>query len=815
MRRQRPRPVRLCKATSNPAGSPDAAAKDCDSAVHRLLYAVWAFFLLCLFALPAAAQPPEEGTPSTNQTAETTIAKVEADLQAARQKRADGPSRPLAYLVAEGIATPEERDEWLLLMNLRIGSLEKQLDAVRNLGFEIQSREEVKAQAEAWSGFAQAPPYSIDFIDDLWAQLVARQQDMEAAQIARNLMATQTEVLRAQLTESQQTSRQAQEHASRTSGDATQDQARLKWLSELATERVQTTLATLGQYAAILKYNNETQTILKLKIDLLQRQIAQATNASPLTQEDLDSKLSANHAKRVALEHELSVAIESEQKARALVDKARVELQQRQTEAATGNADDEARIEFAQDMLEARRAQMETALLRQEALRLLLDATLGADRIWRARFEVAHDPGLQRLREMRTVLDDTGRRVKLWKEYLDNSLDAAKGLASAAEKRMAASEKDSLERTIAEAMVDASLERRTLYERMQSEIKQIELLLLRWRQEVEARDATVPRSERVKDVVQRLLEGLAAFWHLEVFAVQDTIEVDGQKVTGSSSVTVGKVATVILILTLGLWIAAQASARISGLVRNRLDMSITAAALLERGLYITAVIALLLTALDIVNIPLTVFAFLGGAIAIGVGFGAQNLINNFISGLIMLIERPISLGDLVEVEGVRGRVRNIGARCSIISRADGIDMLVPNSSFLEKNVTNLTLINSQLRVAVKVGVAYGSPLRDVTRLLKEAAASHGKVLKEPEPLILFEDFGDDALLFSVEIWVNVSPQTDSRVVASDLRYMIERLLREAGIEIAFPQRDVHLDQRRPLEVVVKPGNAESDNHAGT
>lgn len=815
MRREGYREPRLCEATGGTADPFTALTQGCRNAIAWLLYAARAFFLLYLTTLPAVAQTPADGTPSSDQTAETTAAKVEADLQAARQKRTAGPSRPLAYLVAEGIATAEERDEWLLLMNLRIGSLEKQLDAVRNLSFEIQSREEVKAQAEAWSGFAQVPPYSIDFIDDLWAQLVARQLDMEAAQIARNLMTTQTEVLRTQLTALQQASRQAQEYASRTAAAATQEQARLNWLSELATERVQTNLATLGQYAAILKFTSETQAILKLKIDLLQRQIAVATEVSPLTQEDLDSKLSANHAKRVALEHELSVAVESEQKARAQVDKARAELQQRQTESAPGNADDQARIEFAQAMLDARRAQMETALLRQEALRLLLDATLGADRVWRARFEVAHAPALQRLREMRAAMDDIDRRVRLWKEYLDNSLEAAKGLSSAAENRMAASGKDSLERTIAEAMVDAYQERRTLYERMQSEIKQIELLMLRWKQEVEAKDASASRSEHIQDTLLRLLSGLAAFWHLEVFAVQDTIEVDGQKITGSSSVTVGKLATVILILTLGLWIAAQASARISGLVRSRLDLSITAAALLERGLYITAVIALLLVALDIVNIPLTVFAFLGGAIAIGVGFGAQNLINNFISGLIMLIERPISLGDLVEVEGVRGRVRSIGARCSVISRADGIDMLVPNSSFLEKNVTNLTLTNTQLRIAIKVGVAYGSPLREVMRLLKEATAEHGKVLKDPEPLILFEDFGDNALTFSVEFWVNVSPQTDSRVVASDLRFMIERLLREAGIEIAFPQRDVHLDQKRPLEVVVKPGSAESGNHAGT
>jgi len=298
----------------------------------------------------------------------------------------------------------------------------------------------------------------------------------------------------------------------------------------------------------------------------------------------------------------------------------------------------------------------------------------------------------------------------------------------------------------------------------------------------------------------------AEIWNLEVFAVKDTIVVEGREVTGSSSITVGKLITVILILTLGLWIASLASSRISLLLRKRFDMSKTAATLLERGLYILSIVILILLALDIVNIPLTVFAFLGGALAIGIGFGAQTLINNFISGLILLIERPISLGDLVEVEGVRGRVGNIGARCSRIRRADGIDMLVPNSAFLEKNVTNLTLTDTKLRVSIKIGVAYGSPLREVTRLLQQAVEEHGKVLKDPIPLVMFEDFGDNALMFAVEFWVNVTTQTDFRVVASDLRFMIERLFRETGIVIAYPQRDVHLDQTRPLEIVVKTGD---------
>jgi small-conductance mechanosensitive channel len=107
-------------------------------------------------------------------------------------------------------------------------------------------------------------------------------------------------------------------------------------------------------------------------------------------------------------------------------------------------------------------------------------------------------------------------------------------------------------------------------------------------------------------------------------------------------------------------------------------------------------------------------------------------------------------------------------------------------------------------------VAYGSPLREVTRLLEQVVVGHGKVLDDPPPLILFEDFGDNALMFVLDFWVNVTAQADFRVVASDLRYMIERQFREAGIAIAYPQRDVHLDQMRPLEVVVRTGVSAPD-----
>ncbi len=209
-------------------------------------------------------------------------------------------------------------------------------------------------------------------------------------------------------------------------------------------------------------------------------------------------------------------------------------------------------------------------------------------------------------------------------------------------------------------------------------------------------------------------------------------------------------------------------------------------------------------ALRFANIPLTVFAFLGGAIAIGVGFGSQNILNNFISGLILLAERPIRLGDLIQLENLYGNVVRIGARSTRVRTGNNLDIVVPNSKFLENNVVNLTLGDDKYRTHVAVGVAYGSPTRDVSRLMKHAVEEHGRILDRPEPIVLFSDFGDNALIFEVHFWVTVRSVMDRLRIESDIRFRIDHLFSEAGVVIAFPQRDVHFDTDSPFDVRLLP-----------
>ena len=200
--------------------------------------------------------------------------------------------------------------------------------------------------------------------------------------------------------------------------------------------------------------------------------------------------------------------------------------------------------------------------------------------------------------------------------------------------------------------------------------------------------------------------------------------------------------------------------------------------LLQRVFYFFAMAILLFTTLDLMNVPITTFAFLSGAIAIGFGFGAQNIINNFISGWILMWERPIRIGDFLEVEEAKGIVEEINTRSTRIRRVDGVHLLIPNSKLLENTVVNWTLIDSLVRTSITVGVAYGSPVKKVAELILQATNEQKLVVTAPKPVVTFEDFGDSALMFEVMFWLDSSVEGGLRVMKSNIRFHLEELFEE-------------------------------------
>jgi small-conductance mechanosensitive channel len=185
---------------------------------------------------------------------------------------------------------------------------------------------------------------------------------------------------------------------------------------------------------------------------------------------------------------------------------------------------------------------------------------------------------------------------------------------------------------------------------------------------------------------------------------------------------------------------------------------------------------------------LTVFA---GAVGVGVGFGLQNIASNFISGLVILAERPITVGDRVEVAGIAGQVQHIRARSTVIVTNDNITMIVPNTKFIDSPVTNWTYGDPRVRFRLPVGVAYGSDVNKVREALLAAASENPNTLKDPAPSVFLEKFGENSIDFELVVWSSEMSYRPLRY-RSDLNFAMEEKLREAGIEIAFPQRDLHI-----------------------
>ena len=201
-------------------------------------------------------------------------------------------------------------------------------------------------------------------------------------------------------------------------------------------------------------------------------------------------------------------------------------------------------------------------------------------------------------------------------------------------------------------------------------------------------------------------------------------------------------------------------------------------------------------AFQAVGLDLSSLAIVAASVGVGVGFGLQNIINNFVSGIIILAERPISIGDRIDVAGVAGRVTKIQLRSTTVVTNDNITMIVPNADFISNTVTNWSHGDPKVRIRVPIGVAYGSDLKLLQRLLLEAAEEHPKALRDPSPVVLFTEFGDSSLNFELGVWTQEMTATPIHFT-SQMNFIIEKKLRENDIEIPFPQRDLHVRSGLP------------------
>lgn len=204
----------------------------------------------------------------------------------------------------------------------------------------------------------------------------------------------------------------------------------------------------------------------------------------------------------------------------------------------------------------------------------------------------------------------------------------------------------------------------------------------------------------------------------------------------------------------------------------------------------------LIIGLQTAGVNLNSLLVLGGAVGIGVGLGLQTLANNFVSGLVLLFERPIKLGDRVEVGGVLGDVVRMAGRSTWVRTNENVVIIVPNSEFISSRVVNWTANDRRVRFSLPVGVSYNSSPSKIRDILLATARNHTDVLEDPSPDVLFLGFGDSALNFELRVWTVQQVQTP-KTLASDLYFAVFENFRKEGIEIPFPQRDVHVKSVPP------------------
>ncbi|WP_340123783.1 mechanosensitive ion channel domain-containing protein [Methylobacter svalbardensis] len=761
------------------------------------------FAVMLSLMLPVNAQ----ALPGLNQSSAEPATQAEAPSLSAREtelkaRRTQIRERRAAVAqdqaVMSAAANADEWAEYKRLLNLLDNAYESHLDALNKLRVIRENRHDLQQKSAAWVNFSEPPPYSIDFVDDQWQQVRLKDRELEAARLEQAMLESLLESQRQAFQSSAQNQRKFSEQLETASSEHID---RARWLQELNTLRNQQDEARLAALDADREIREEQLAHLINERAFLQRKAQTASLGSPMTADDRDKMLAQLAELRLALDAETAQAITTNQADQAQVQQARDELRQARerlssSKLVSGEGPDHEVVRL-QQILDTAIAEAEASASNLKVLRLLAQSLVGRRNIWELHYQVDHTEDFTLLDNAAFQTKQGLDRIALWRKYLRSDLDTNRRRLDAQENRLANWQAEYGDRALETRKLTAYASQEAMLKRGVAEADDLDAHIRNLQESLQGRLQGGSFKERVQAFSAHAIELAGALNDFELLTIEDKITVEGREIVGKRSVTVGKIFQILSIFAIGLWLIVRITTYGRSKVRYLQPGRASAALLGLRLFSLIAVIAIFAFALVRVHIPLTVLTFLGGTLAIGVGFGAQNILNNFISGLILLMERSIKIGDIVEVEGVLSRVTHIGSRCCQVHRFDGIDMLIPNSSFLEKSVTNWTLSDHTLRCSVTVDTAYGAPSRQAMALVERAAAEHHQVMKNPVPEVYLQEFGADALNLRLDFWIDLHVQPNRYRVMSDIRLRIEELFAREGIAISFPQRDVHLDIVNP------------------
>jgi potassium-dependent mechanosensitive channel len=280
-----------------------------------------------------------------------------------------------------------------------------------------------------------------------------------------------------------------------------------------------------------------------------------------------------------------------------------------------------------------------------------------------------------------------------------------------------------------------------------------------------------------------MINFLYEFWTFSIYS------------TKSFSLTAGHLITGILVLVVGIIVSSLIKKLIDKKLSNLALTNETEVVVIKKIAYYTSLIIFIYFALSILDIPLSTLSFLVGGIGIGLGFGLKGYISNFISGLVIIIERPFKIQDVVDIKGNIGRIVDISLRSTRIHTEENIDIILPNNVVLESAIENWTKDDNTVLTFIPIQLDYDVDIEKATKLMKTAASNVKGILKKPEPFVLFNEHGAYSLNFKVYFAVKIKNKLERWTYESEVNYSLNKILRENNISIAYPTTNINLNKQ--------------------
>lgn len=697
--------------------------------------------------------------------------EVQTELNAVRQ-----------FLTSKNLVDTvrEVQQERQTLLEQMIRGYDEQLNDVQRFTEARQRHADTVRDNNEWNGITEPPPYSLFLADQMWDGVYSIEHAVEGLQSQRELLTLRFDQAREALAMAEEHLRQASERLEAAKASGYLDRERR--LHDLATLRTREASVLLEAAQFSQKRVEEELDGTQARLAFEQRRLDAVSAHVIFTENDLAKIRSRLNNEHLHLEEQLEQAFIERQRQAQAVQQAEHRLNRLRSKQA-GTASEEETPDVSRTKLEVELAQarLDNLLIRGDLLQQSMNVVAGERQLWESRFVLTHTTEAGKARETYKRFSPLFDNFHASRNYLRQQGGMVSGQIGELENRVRHAPKS--QHALLQDLLRAFHERQAAYMHALQRMDDAARFMERWRSEFKQQQRGLPLLDRLEEVFVRGGSLLKEAWRYELFIAEDTIEVDGKPMTGSRSVTIGKVLTALLIFLIGYVICVYVSRTISRLAAAKLGMAQDMANLVRQWSHAILVTFLIVLSFTWVKIPLTIFAFLGGAFAIGAGFGAQTLLKNIISGILVLIERPLRVGDLIEVDAIRGRVTSIGLRSSTIRDIKGMETLIPNSSFLERNLTNWTYSSRVGRFSLRVGVPYGITAEQVANLLSTLTLQHPKVMKEPPPQVLLDEFGSQARIFTINYWLEIAPEIDPNGIASELRFAIEQKFTEGGLKV--------------------------------